>query len=330
MITMRVIQTPRWWACVVSMALAMGTQMACADNIRYGLVTPEGHVWSGMMQQFHDRVETGSGQTLHLKESRQVRQRGESAVLEMLASNQIQMALVSVGALTTLDPALNSWLMPYQFADIAAAERMANTEIGQSMLASLENYNVVGIGYAFAGMRQILSKEPIVSLADFKDKQLTSYPNDVFYNWYRRLGASPKVVPVQDMLVKLENGQLDAIDCDLGTLAGLDFGKVAPNLLLTHHMASVGILVVSKNWWGTLGADRQALIRDSYASANAWGQEQLVQHERDHLQRLRDQGVKVKELREADFAGVPQQLREFYYSTNNRIKAFGELAADHN
>lgn len=324
LLTMIKIMTTSKAALLAGLLSLFTTPLVSAEIIRFGLVSPEGHLWTDVMNQFKASVEKQLGDDFKVKESRQVKVRGESYITEMLANGQVQMAIVAVGGLTTFDPALNAWLVPYQFNSLEQLPKAARSEEARTMLANLGNYNLIGLGYAFSGMRQIVSKTPILNLDDFKNKRLTSFPNDVFYNWYRQLGADPHVVQIQDVMTELEEGKLDAVDSDLGTIAGLGLTDRAPNLILSNHMASAGIFVVAKKWWDAQTPERQAIITEAAAQAEQWGFDKLAQYERDHLKQLRDKGVKITELKEADLNGVPEKLRNFYSATNPRIKQFAE------
>lgn len=307
---------------VASLLVLLVSATASAESIRFGVVAPDNHPWIQVMQQFKNNLNTPTD-PINVKESRFVKVRGEAAIIEMLGSGELQAGIVAVESLTTFDPALNAWLVPFQFHSLDQLEVAAKGQEGQTMLANLQNYNLVGLGYTFGGMRNIMSPKPLNSVEDLKGKRVRSFANDMFHNWYRRLGADPKVVQVQDLVVKLQKDEIDAVDCDLATAVGMELEKVAPYLLHTNHMASPGIFVVSRKWWDVQSPQTQSRITEAFQRAQAVGFDLLAQSERDNLKTLRDRGVTVREIPEAQFGDVPQKLRDFYYSTNQRIQQFG-------
>ncbi|MCY0966656.1 TRAP transporter substrate-binding protein [Parathalassolituus penaei] len=307
---------------IASLLVFLVSATSSAESIRFGVVAPEGHPWIQVMQQFKSNLNTPTS-PINVKESRFVKVRGEAAILEMLGSGELQAGIIAVESLTTFDPALNGWLVPFQFHKLDQLEAAAKSPEGQTMLTNLQNYNLVGLGYTFSGMRNIMSPKPLNSVEDLKGKRVRSFANDMFHNWYRRLGAEPKVIQVQDLVVNLQKNEIDAVDCDLATAVGMELDKAAPYLLHTNHMASPGIFVVSKKWWDVQSPQTQARITDAFSRAQTAGFELLAQSERDNLKTLRDRGVTVKEIPEAQFGDAPQKLRDFYYSTNLRIQQFG-------
>ncbi len=304
------------------MALLLSSVVS-AETIRYGVISPPNHLWSQVLTQFKTNLEESTGAGMKVKESRLAKVRGEANIIEMLKKGQIQIGIVAAGGLTTLDPSLNGWLVPYQFTKVQQMEGAATGDDAKAMLAELGAHNLVALGYTFSGMRQILSPTRIDQISELKGKRVGSYANDVFYNWYRQLGIDPQPLQIQDALVKLNKGELDAVDCDLATAVGLKLYEAAPHLLLTNHMAFPGVFTVSEKWWVKLSPEKQQKIIEAFRKAARWGAQKVAENERKNLQALRDQGVTIMRLDESDFSGVPKKLRDFYYSTNPRLKRFG-------
>ncbi|MDO6681236.1 TRAP transporter substrate-binding protein [Oceanobacter sp. 5_MG-2023] len=296
---------------------------AAAETIRFGMITTPDHAWSRLMQQFKNTVEGSSGNTIRVRESRFAKVRGESSIIELLGRGQLQAAIVAVGSLTTLDPALNGWLMPYQFADTGQLRRAAQRDDAKTMLVGLERHNLVALGYAFSGMRVIMSPAAMASVQDLKGKKVGTFPNDVFYNWYRQLGADPQPIQIQDIRLWFEQEKIDAIDIDLATAVDLQLSTQAPNLMYTRHMAFPGVFVVSRSWWDALTPEQQQAISAAFTQAEQATFAGLEKAEQADLKQLRGEGVSVKTYTEADFNSVPQKLRDFYYGTNERLKRFG-------
>ena len=296
---------------------------ATAETIRYGLITPPNHLWSQVMVQFKANLEASIGSGITVKESRLAKVHGEAKLIDMLKKGQIQMGIVAAGGLTTLDPSLNGWLVPYQFAEVRQLQDAASNDAAQAMLNELQAHNLVALGYTFSGMRQILTPEKVGNIDELKGKRVGSYANDVFYNWYRQLKIDPQPLQIQDALTQLQKGKLDALDCDLSTAVGLKLYEPAPHLLLTNHMAFPGIFTASKKWWDKLTPEMQQHIIKAYTKAQRWGVQQLAENERENLRILRENGVTIVKLNEADFGGIPKKLRDFYYSTNSRLRSFG-------
>jgi TRAP-type C4-dicarboxylate transport system substrate-binding protein len=304
------------------MVLLLSVPVA-AETIRFGMITTPDHAWSRLMQQFKTSLENSSSNAIRVRESRFAKVRGESSIIELLGRGQLQAAIVAVGSLTTLDPSLNGWLMPYQFSSAAQLRLAAQSDDAKAMLAGLERHNLVALGYVFSGMRVIMTPTLMTSASDLKGKRVGTFPNDVFYNWYRQLGADPQPIQIQDIRLWFEQEKIDAIDTDLATAVDLQLYDQAPNLMYTNHMAFPWVFVGSKSWWAALASGKQQAISAAFSQAEKTTFAALEQSEKADLQQLRERGVTVKKYTETDFNGVPKKLRDFYYGTNERLKRFG-------
>ncbi|MAK89792.1 MAG: hypothetical protein CMI13_00950 [Oleibacter sp.] len=302
--------------------LLLIAQCVQADKIRYSAMTPPEHVWTQVLERFSADLKKSSTNSIVMRESRFAKSFGEANILNMLKTDQLQVGVVAVASLTTLDPSLNGWLVPYAFGSTAEMVKAGQSSEASAMLDDLEKHNLIALGYVFPGMRQMLSVAPIKSVADLKGRRIGTFENDMFYNWYRQLGIDPQPTQFMDALARLQNGDIDAIDCDLATAYGLHLYQAAGNLVLTNHMAFPGVLVVSREWWGKLNARQQTLVRESAQRSIQWGHQQVAQLEKQALKQLRSEGVRVMTAGAGDFGEVPTKLRDFYAATNARLGRF--------
>ncbi len=293
-----------------------------AETMRFGVITTPDHSWSRLMQDFKQRVETTTNNDMRVRESRFAKVRGESSIIELMSKDRLQAAIVAVGSLTTLDPSLNGWLVPYQFKTLDSMRAAATNTQAVAMRDGLEQHNMVVLGYVFPGMRVILTAEPLTA-AELKGKRIGTFPNDVFYNWYRQLGADPQPIHLQDIREGFVKGSIDAVDIDLASTLDLELHQQANHLMLTRHMAFPGVFVVSKSWWESLSETNRQSIRQSFIAAEAATAKGLASREKNTLKELANKGMKITEYTEADFNGVPKKLRDFYYGTNTRLREFG-------
>jgi len=155
-------------AWLVALLACWISPVTTAETIRYGVIAPPNHMWSQVMQQFKTNLERASGQQIVIKESRFAKVRGEAHIVDSLKKGQLQVGIVAAGGLTTLDPSLNGWLVPYQFEGIEQLEQAASSDNAKAMLADLEAHNLIALGYTFGGMRQILTPKRMTDIAALK------------------------------------------------------------------------------------------------------------------------------------------------------------------
>nr|WP_246624879.1 TRAP transporter substrate-binding protein [Oceanobacter mangrovi] len=301
------------------------TQNASAETVRYGLVTPPGHTLTELTTRFDENLKRLSDGQFDPRPSRQAKMGGEAFILENLESGRLQAGMLSTGTLEKINPAFNVWYMPFQFENVEAAARASQSHQAKAMLKTLEANNLIGLGYAFSGMRQLLSPTAISSVEDLKGKKVRAFPNSVFSYWYNQLGAEPKAIPTRDILPALEQNEVDLIDCDLDMLVGLKIYEKAPHLLLTNHMAFPAVFAVSKSWFDALTPENQEIVRKAYSEAEQWGIERQIQAEKTNLRELEQAGVDIVRMQRQDFGAAPDAVVEHYKAENPAIRQFLEM-----
>ena len=100
--------------------------------------------------------------------------------------------------------------------DIAHAAKILRSDLAKDMLKELpKKAGVVGLGYGSAGLRQIVSRDPVNSPDDLKGKKIRITPFEPIKDFYNLLGTAPTPMPLPAVYDALANGQVDAIDMDL-------------------------------------------------------------------------------------------------------------------
>lgn len=300
---------------------------AQAEKLRFAHIVPPSHVWNLVAERFSERLKTETDGRFATRVSAQAKLGREPQLINLLQSGAIQFSILTAGDLANRSESMLGWFLPYTFADVAQAGAAAQLPAAQDMLSQLDQHGMVGLGYAFAGMRHVLSTSPVQSPADLQNKKIRSFPNEIFSDWWQANGAAPTALPLSEVSPALTTNLLNAVDVDLDVVVGLKFYQQAGSLTLTNHMAFPGVMVVSEKWWARQSAEDQALIRRIYAEAEAWGIQKQVEAEAANLKTLKAANVQIQQIDLQPFAAIGQQVAAKYSARNPTIKAFAEQAA---
>ena len=144
-------------------------------------------------------------------------------------------------------------------ADVEAATELLRGNVAQQMLVSMpEEIGVFGVGYGLAGMRQILSRDPIQNASDLRGRKLRITPFVPIRDFYQLLGAAPTPMPLASVYDALANGQIDAIDMDLEVIWSQKYYDLAETLVRSNHMMFPCVGVISGKTWLALSDDDRA------------------------------------------------------------------------
>jgi len=302
--------------------LALGIQNASAQNFRLGHITPPSHVWHQVSEKVASGLEEASGGKMKITVAPLQRLGNEAQMINLMQSGAMHLGVFTAGGLSNREESFLAWSLPYTFRDVEHATLAAATPAAQEMLKRLEAHGMVGLGYAFAGMRHVLSLNPVTTPQDLANKKIRAFPSPIYNDWWSANGAAPTAMPLSEVAPSLTTRLLDAVDVDLDALVGLKFHQQAPYLTLTNHMAFPAAIVASKRWWDALGDADRELIRNAVAEAQAWGFTAAIEADRTNLDIATSDGATVVEADLESFQAVGQSVRDKYTGQNPLIAEF--------
>ena len=116
----------------------------------------------------------------------------EKAVIEQVQFGAIDMTRVSISPVASFVPKLNAFQMPYLYRDEAHQWKVLKGDIGKNLLASLEPFGFIGLGWFEAGSRNFYnSKRPINKPEDLKGLKIRVQESELMMGLVSAFGAVP-------------------------------------------------------------------------------------------------------------------------------------------
>lgn len=307
-------------------AFIMFSQSLAAETLRLSSPVPEGHIFYKVLTKFSEDLRSRSNGDLDVQIFPSGELGGDSENAIMLETGIIQFSVIPVAFIANQEESLNAWFLPGLFNNVEEAAKAAQLPAAKKMLLGLESQGMVGVGYVFAGMRSLLSVDPIENIGDVKGKTLAAFPIPMFTEWWLTFGAVPTAVAMPEIPAALAANIIDVIDLDLDLIMALKLYEQANYLAVTNHMGFPAIMVASKVWWDGLSIKDRNLIQDVFSEAKDWGvKEQLMADERN-LGILKNLGVSITQIDQVEYADNASEIIEKYVSKNSRIGDFYEQA----
>jgi hypothetical protein len=94
-----------------------------------------------------------------------------------------------------------------------------------------------GVAVAYAEPSEVVAKNAIRHLADFKGKKIRIFASEFQSASFKRLGTTPVAMSPGDVMTALQQGSLDASVAGVELLSGLHFYDAAKYITLTNHAA---------------------------------------------------------------------------------------------
>jgi tripartite ATP-independent transporter DctP family solute receptor len=221
----------------------------------------------------------------------------ERELTEGLTLGTVDLVVSSTAPVTNFIPELGVLDLPFLFNDRDSAVEVLESDIGDGLLAGLEDQGILGLSWAENGFRHITnSVHPIESPEDLKGLSIRTQENEIHLAAFEELGASPSPMAWTEALTALQQGVVDgqenpAIVADQFNLydANQEF------MSLTGHVYSVAIFMMSMDTYESLPTEYQEIILEEGQRIGAVQRELIIEMEQESLQNLRDQGMQLIE-----------------------------------
>ena len=270
---------------------------AVAERYRMGLPTPPSHVWTIEANAFARSLEQRSGGE-HTVEVYPASQLGNDAqMLQQLQTGALDMAFMPIAEVTNRLPELGALYAPYLADDVESSARLLKSDEANALLDGLPaRIGVVGLGFALGGMRQIVTRGPVSSVASLSGLKLRVTPLEPIRDFYLLLGAAPIPLPIASVYDALANGQIDAIDMDLENTWKQKYYELGETVILSNHMMFPMVGLVSAVKWRTLDPETRQLIDETMNEHFDRIIATYIEAEAEYERELRNAGIEILEV----------------------------------
>ncbi|MES0812949.1 TRAP transporter substrate-binding protein [Roseibium sp. SCPC15] len=278
-------------------ALVLTAGSAFAKEFRLGLITPPPHIWTKAAGDFGEELSSASGgeHTVTVFPSRQLG--NEAQMMQQLQTGALDMAFLTIAEVSNRVPDFGALYAPYMANDIGHAGRILRSDTAKDLLNSLpQKAGVVGLGYGMAGLRQIVSRDPIETAGDLSGKKLRITPFEPIKDFYNSVGAAPTPMPLPAVYDALANGQVDAIDMDAELIWKLKYYDHADTILVSNHMMFPMVGLVSAKVWKGLSKEDREMISTIMAKHLDGVIDTYVEKEAGWLKDVEGTGKTVREV----------------------------------
>ena len=230
----------------------------------------------------------------------------EGDVLDgMLAgSDEVQIARISAFALSSYGASESTLLtLPYTFTSREHFWKFVNSEYGSEVLHEADDaLPIRSLFYGEEGFRHFFTKKEITSYKDLAGMKIRVSNDAVMNGMVEALGATPTVVSFSELYSALNSGVVDAAEQPITNYESNSFPEVAPNLLLDGHTIGAIEIIISDSAWDSLSDNQKAAIEGAATYAQQVDQEIAAQAEEESLARMKEAGVNIIEVSDADKA----------------------------
>jgi TRAP-type transport system periplasmic protein len=221
----------------------------------------------------------------------------EKQYFEYMAQGKaVDYAIVSPAHMSTFSKAAPFIDAPFLFSNLAHWNKVLDADVLKPVADEIaQKADVMLIGYAGGGVRNIFINKPMGSLADIKGLKVRVQGAPIWSRTFAAVGMAPTVIAYNEVYNAIQNNVIAAGENEAAGVESMKFYEVAPNLAMTEHAITIRPICFSGKTFKNLPADLQAAIIKAGKEAGAYGREVESSEDSAKLEALEKAG-KLKRI----------------------------------
>jgi TRAP-type transport system periplasmic protein len=251
----------------------------------------------------------------------------EKQYFEYMAQGKaVDYGIVSPAHMSTFSRAAPFIDAPFLFRDLDHWNKVLDADILAPIAAEIaQKADVMLIGYAGGGVRNIFINKPMGSLADIKGLKVRVQGAPIWSRTFQAAGMAPTVIAYNEVYNAIQNNVIGAGENEAAGVESMKFYEVAPNLAMTEHAITIRPICFSGKAFKQLPPDLQAAIIKAGKEAGAYGRQVESSEDAQKLEALEKAG-KLKRVPFKDRAEMAKLVEPVIVAYAKEIGADDILA----
>lgn len=244
----------------------------------------------------------------------------EKAVIEQVQFGAIDITRVSISPVASFVPKLNAFQMPYLYRNSEHMWKVLKGDIGKELLASLEPFGFIGLGWFEAGARSFYTtKKAVRTPADLKGMKIRVQESELMMGLVSAFGAVPTPMPYGEVYSSLQTGVIDGAENNPPSYFSASHYEVAKYYTLDEHTMVPEIIIGSKISLGRLSKADLDLIKQAAFDAIDFQRNEWAKYEKISMDKVKAAGCTIipiadktewMKMVEPMYAKQPKEIQE--------------------
>jgi TRAP-type C4-dicarboxylate transport system substrate-binding protein len=214
----------------------------------------------------------------------------------------VDYGIVSPAHMSTFSRAAPFIDAPFIFRDLVHWNKVLDQDVLKPIADEIaQKADVMLIGYAGGGTRNIFANKPVRNMAEMKNLKVRVQGAPIWSRTFTAAGMSPTVIAYNEIYNAIQNGVIQAGENEAAGVEQMKFYEVGPNLAVTEHAITIRPICFSGKTFRSLDQDLQAAVLRAGREAGAYGRQVESSEDAQKLDALEKAG-KLKRIAFADRA----------------------------
>ena len=237
----------------------------------------------------------------------------ERANIEDLQMGTLDIAVSSTGPLGNFVSDYLILDLPFLFTSYEHAHAVLDGEIGQNLMAKLDDIGIVGGAFWENGFREMTnSKHPINSVADCAGLKIRCMENQVHMDAFSALGMDPTPMAWSEVFTALQQGVIDGQENPIAVIYSNAVYEAQDYLAITNHVYSPSMILFSKPVFEGLDPAYQTALLEAAQEAAAYERSACEDGEAEQIAEMEAAGLEVTYPDTTEFQAAMAPVYEKY------------------
>jgi tripartite ATP-independent transporter DctP family solute receptor len=265
------------------------------------------HAFTKAMTRFEELVKKYYGKPVSFVLHKNSELGLEKQYFEYMAQGKaVDYAIVSPAHMSTFSKAAPFIDAPFLFRDLAHWNKVLDQDVLKPVADEIaQKADVMLIGYAGGGTRNIFVNKPVRNMAELKALKVRVQGAPIWSRTFQAAGMAPTVIAYNEVYNAIQNGVIAAGENEAAGVEQMKFYEVAPHLSMTQHAITIRPLCFSGKTFKKLDKNLQAAVLKAGKEAGAYGRQIESSEDEAKLVKMEKEG----KLKRVPFAGRDEMKR---------------------
>jgi tripartite ATP-independent transporter DctP family solute receptor len=286
-----------------AVAVAFALPAAAQTTLNGASQFSDEHAFTKAMMKFEELVKKYYGKpvsfTLHKNSALGL----EKQYFEYMAQGKaVDYAIVSPAHMSTFSRAAPFIDAPFLFRDLDHWNKVLEADVLKPVADEIDQKaEVMLIGYAGGGTRNIFVNKPVRNMAELKALKVRVQGAPIWSRTFTAAGMAPTVIAYNEVYNAIQNNVIAAGENEAAGVEQMKFYEVAPHLSMTQHAITIRPLCFSTKTFKKLDPALQAAVLKAGKEAGKYGRDIESSEDAAKLDQMEKSG-KLKRVPFADRA----------------------------
>jgi len=190
---------------------------------------------------------------------------GDGQEMDALLVGDVHLLAPSLAKFEHYQKKIQLFDLPFIFDDMAALDRFQQSPVGQSLLKSMEDKGITGLGYWHNGLKQLSANKPLRVPRDARGLKFRVQNSAVLDEQFKALRANPRKMAFAEMYQGLQTGVVNGAENPYTNTYSQKVHEVQKYITESNHGALDYMLITNTNFWNGLPEDVRNELTDILA-----------------------------------------------------------------